>query len=43
MDRENSLTLLSPEWGSIHMTFDPQSEMQPVAPQAQATKNETYF
>jgi hypothetical protein len=33
MDRENSITLLWPEWGSIPIPFDPQSEMQPIAPQ----------
>jgi hypothetical protein len=34
MDREKSLTLLWPEWGSIPIPFDPQSEIQPIAPQA---------
>jgi hypothetical protein len=36
MDRENSLTLLWPEWGSNPIPPDPQSEVQPIAPQARA-------
>jgi hypothetical protein len=40
MDRENSLTLLLPEWGSIPIPSDPQSRIQPIAPQARGQKEE---